>query len=668
MTMLARPLATLLVIATACAGEPSPVPTDERIEVIDGRTVIRPYPIEARFLTVLPEAEERAFQERVNHELSAFKGAFKGNPGVRYGNTYFENEKQSYPHAFIDFANGARDALLFLEADDHDDYSSLTLRVDWYPCFTIRSQTRKYFWLGQYLTPDYRKKMFESARIWTEQDPLRRPHPAYTPPKPGTAPVEDWTPRGKNSWVDVRNTDNLRAMRDGAVFLMAEETGNTAVAALYKERIRAYATACFMTGMGEWDSANYLAHTIVGYLQIYDFAKDPEVKALAKGVLDYLATVAAMAYFRGGVAAPNARDYNNVGPKEGFAGEAWLWFGDNDRTTGAKPYRDFIHLASSAYRPPAAVLALARKQFERPVEILQAKPTYSGWFQKPDGEDRVEYPVTLHVGHTYQVGTLPFLHRGDVNGFRLGWEESKRGVATLIAFSGVKGYKGHATATNGKDQVAQFRNTILWMNRDPGAALHLAVPLSAEISQQAGWTFVRGERTWLALRPINASGGTVAEAAIDALFTRKDKKTGQVTGSRYPDDTILGWTGDGKDPCGLYLEVGEEAVEGSFDAFRTSIQGNVAVDTSALAGSGRVAARGSRGQQVALTLTNDGLPLIERGGITHDWSKHQDLYATGSEGRSPVTLGWKQGELRVEAGGHLFVGRLRGGAYSWEQR
>ncbi|MFM2091947.1 MAG: hypothetical protein RLZZ127_2436 [Planctomycetota bacterium] len=663
-----RPALLLLSIAAILpAGEPSPVPTGERVEVIDGRTVIHPYPIAPAFLNVLPEADERAYQDRIQRALEAYRGAFKGNPATRYGNSYFENEKQSYPNAFIDFVNGERETLQFLQADDVDGYNRITLMVDWFPCFTIRSQTRKYFWMGQYLTPEYRAKMFESARIWTEKDPLRRPHPAFVPPKPGEKPVENWSPTGKNSWVDVRNTDNLRAMRDGAVYLMAEETGNAEVAATYKERIRAYATACFSTGMGEWDSANYLAHTIVGYLQIYDFAKDPEVKALAKGVLDYLSTVAATAYFKGAVVAPNARDYNNVGPKEGFAGEAWLWFGDNDEAKESRPYRDFIHMATSAYRPPAAVLALARKEFAKPVEILQAKPTYAGWFEKSGGEDRVEYPVFLHVGRTYQIGTLPFLHRGDVNGFRLGWQESHRGVATLIAFSGTKGYKGHATATNGKDQVAQHRDAILWMNKEPGADLHLSVPLSATVSQQSGWTFVQGERTWLAIRPIAANGGATDAAAVESLWARKDKKTGQVTGSRYPDDTILSWTGDGSGPCGLYMELGEAPDHASFAAFQAAVTGTAKVDASGLA-KGRVAATGSRGQQVGLTLTEQGWPVVERGGAVHDWARHQALYQTGSTGSSPVTLGWKQGQLKVVAGGRTFVGTLKDGRYTWENR
>jgi hypothetical protein len=650
-----------VLVALVFSGEPSPPPPGERFVVEGDHVVIKPYPIEERFLNPSSKADEDAFAARVAESLEAYKGM------GGYGNTYFENEKQSYPNAFIDFANGQRDkALKFLQGDDTDGWNAQTLMVDWFPCFTIRSQTRKYFFFGGYLDPLYRAKMYESARIWTEKDPLRRPHPAYVPPgereKKGMAKDGGWTPLYFNSWVDVRATDNLRAMREGAVFLMAEETGNVELAKVYKERIRAYATACYNTGMGEWDSANYLAHTIVGYLQTYDFAKDPEVKALAKGVLDYLSTVAAVAYFKGGVAAPNARDYNNIGPKAGFAGETWLWFGDCDAPESGKPYRDFIHLATSAYRPPPAVLAVARKEFARPVEILEAKPTYEGWFKKPGGEDTVEYPATLYVGNTYQLGTLPFLHRGDVNGFRLGMEEKARGLATVIAFSGVKGDKGHGTATNGKDQVAHYRNTMLWMNREPKADLHLAVPKSADLRQERGWTFVHGERTWLALKPINATGGTVDEVAVKSALGEKDGK------SRFPLDTVLTWNGDGSGPCGLFLEVGEEATHGAFDAFVAGVLAKSQVDSAGLASARRVVATGSHGERVAITLTEQGKPQIERGGKPYDWSGHQALYATGSEGVSPVTLGWKQGVLEVKAGGKVFIGRLQDGQYTWENR
>ena len=53
-----------------------------------------------------------------------------------------------------------------------------------------------------------------------------------------------WGPENKGSWVDVRNTDNLRAMRDTSVYLFAEETGHCG------ERIQAYYEARAAGGAG----------------------------------------------------------------------------------------------------------------------------------------------------------------------------------------------------------------------------------------------------------------------------------------------------------------------------------------------------------------------------------------------------------------------------------
>ena len=280
-------LAVIALIAVPVGAAPSPVATDERVFTDSkGRVIVRPLPVEEKFRNPWSAVWEDAFWDRANASLRASDIA----PG-KYGGTYFENEKASYPNAFIGFLKGQRaEALKFLQQDDSEPWSrKLTLGVDWFPSFTIKSQTRKYFFFGQYLDPAYRQRMFDSAKIWTEQDPLRRPNPFWLTPEQRKAKGmtgEGWTPEFHNSWVDVRSTDNLRAMRECAVYLMAEETGNTAVAQLYRERIRAYVTALYTTGMGEWDSANYLSHALTGNLQLYDFARDPEVKLLAKAHLD----------------------------------------------------------------------------------------------------------------------------------------------------------------------------------------------------------------------------------------------------------------------------------------------------------------------------------------------------------------------------------------------
>ncbi|NJL40325.1 MAG: hypothetical protein HC899_28940 [Leptolyngbyaceae cyanobacterium SM1_4_3] len=62
----------------------------------------------------------------------------------------------------------------------------------------------------------------------------------------------------------------------------------------------------------------------------------------------------------------------------------------------------------------------------------------------------------------------------------------------------------------------------------------------------------------------------------------------------------------------------------------------------------------STGTTLRLTHNPDNeLPQIVRNGEEHNWSDHFALYQP-TEGNTPISLGWKQGTLRVEAGGEVF--------------
>jgi len=70
---------------------------------------VRPLPVDEKFRNPWPAAWDEAFWNRANTSLSASDIA----PG-KYGGTYFENEKASYPNAFIGFLKGQRaDALKY---------------------------------------------------------------------------------------------------------------------------------------------------------------------------------------------------------------------------------------------------------------------------------------------------------------------------------------------------------------------------------------------------------------------------------------------------------------------------------------------------------------------------------------------------------------------------
>lgn len=633
---LAAVMTLLTALPTHAAGERiTGEPGNYRIHYL-------PMPDEAR--NPWAPALEEGFWQRTNHALGHWE-----NKG---GGLFFESEKWSYPNAFIDFLQGNRErAIAFLQKDDDDPHAKkATLGVDWYPSFTIKSQARKYFFFGQYLDPAYKKKMFDSAKVWTDRDPLNRPNDFFQGKKDG------WNVESKNSWVDVRNTDNLRAMRECAVYLMAEETGNTETAKVYKDRIRAHVSAFYNTGLGEWDSANYLHHTMTGYFQLYDFAKDPEVRLLAKGALDWLCTAAAVKYFHGNWAGPNKRDYNNLPLFEGAPGSFWFYFDDTPHPP-EDPERDLVHWMTSPYRPPEAVVALARKDFPRPVEILSSKPSYDGWFRKPGGDDAPSFHETLFISDAFQVGTLPGGHDGDVSGFRMATVNPATGSDLWVLATALKGYvKGIATATAGGDRIAQYRNLIIQANPRGDIPFYFFVPKQLAVSTEKGVSFLRTDKAWVAITPVNAVARGIDEAATKEVCAQKRP---------FPDYQIWAAQGSGTGPAALILEIGDSATHGTFEAFQKAVLAKSRADLSKLS-SGEIHYTGSTGESVGLRLTSDALPVVFRNGHQHDWATHNALYACTPESKSqPISLGWKEGILRVQAGGKTFTGTLRDGRYSF---
>jgi hypothetical protein len=56
-----------------------------------------------------------------------------------------------------------------------------------------------------------------------------------------------------------------------------------------------------------------------------------------------------------------------------------------------------------------------------------------------------------------------------------------------------------------------------------------------------------------------------------------------------------------------------------------------------------------------MTYNHTSLPVVVRDGVPRNWEKEWDVYrGADSQIESPVQLGWKDGTLKVKAGGYLF--------------
>lgn len=638
-----------------------------------------------------PAEMERAFHERTNHAMRYFQDR-------RTVNTHAEREKGDYPGVMFAYMAGHHgDAIAALETPDLQAGTdhAWTLGIDYYWNFTLKGQMRKYFQFGDKLTPEYRERMKKAAEIWVAEDPRptlelvlslesedkvvrdyalellnkiraniakiddiqdvmagqdlgadpekwtawwkqyadkgwqtfedveRRanpfPHPRYGV---GTGPVgAQWDPAVRGMRVDARNTDNLRAMREIAVYLMAEEVGNDKVRRLHKDKIRRFVADMYHVGMGEWDSENYLHHTIAPYHNLYDFAKDEEVVAMAKAALDWMYAAAAVKYYRGQAPAPTKRTGG------GLNRYTWMIFGDTP-VMAPSPEYDLAHVTMSAYRPPLAVMALAQKKFD-PVEMINTKPTYSLWL--PGAAETPETWETIFQGRTYYLGSaVARSGAGDVRAFEMLTYSAERGSDTFRANSG--------NNTNGKragDQIAQYRNLLVWL-RPGGPQFTFNVPGYATAKQENGIWFIEFEKTYLALRPINLKS--------DAFEAINRSKSGSATIRAAHTEGAY---------AGFAMELGEQPDYANFDAFVNAVKSRSKLDLSKV-NQGTVTLTGADGKTLAITHNRQNdLPTIERDGKVYNWLENFDLYKSIG-GKGPIDLGWREGTLRVRAGGHTF--------------
>lgn len=571
-------------------------------------------------------AMETEFQQRSKEVITKLAGS-------NYGTTSFESEKKSYPKAMIDFLAGNRQkAGAFLQSEDADAQShSHTLGIDFYSSFTLKQQVRKYFYFGKYLDSSYRQRMKRAMKIFTEFDPLDKYFPQ--PRKFWANSIDNC-----NTWVDCRNTDNLKAMREVAVYLFAEETGDEETRKLYKKRIIQNVRTLYQIGQGEWDSENYLGHAVTTYVNLYDFAKDSELKSIAKAALDWYFTSGAIKYWRGAFGGPSKRDYSqgNCTWCSLATHELGLYFGDSP-IGDSNPSPDSVHLITSSYRPPAAVVALARKQFPKPLELLNSKPTYENW--KPGGDSKPQFHETLYFGNTFQLGTLAQGSGGDWNGFKMMAYNKQRGVDYFIAATGNDPTQ-ISTSSIGGDNVAQYRNLVIWLNGKPEAPFQFFLPKSVKLETSNGITFIQYEKTWLALTPIN-----LKVSGINTAATEKIKQ-------RYPNDQIVTATGTSPTINGFALEVGEQETHKSWEQFKQSVLSLSRLNLNQIS-DGIVSYQGVGGK-VKLQYQNKDLPKVWRNGQFHDWRHHYKVYQNAAATKTPIYQGWKEGKLIVEAGGYHF--------------
>lgn len=245
--------------------------------------------------------------------------------------------------------------------------------------------------------------------------------------------------------------------------------------------LRYFAQRTFVTGTGEFNSESYGTYNIIGWINVYDFTNDPEIKKTAKAMLDYYAAEIALHYSQGLCGGSDMRGNRAIKSFDGSQSYlGWLWFGDSpfpacaetiDRKAGAaNQFIQLIHAALSNYRPPAEIVKLAEKREDVPAMYYNSKGCYLM-------KDTSYIKQTFYVDSNYTLGAGYFPYGGWSSG---NWQivdwklisrveadsgKSAQFIAGLGTVDPSRSYIGNHRMPF--DQLAQYENTLMQLTRVP---------------------------------------------------------------------------------------------------------------------------------------------------------------------------------------------------------
>jgi len=246
-----------------------------------------------------------------------------------------------------------------------------------------------------------------------------------------------------------------------------------------KEWILYTARKYYYVGNGEWNSSIYETYNIIGWLNLYDFAEDPEIRMAARAVLDFYAANMALHYSWGTIGGPEMR---GTGPDSANTNSmnylCWLWFAQDDREPpfGFKgsQYVQSVHAATSVYHPPSALRPLARKtSLACSLYFRGSKP---GYLLSP--ESFVKH--FLYLNPTFSLGSAVSAYGGWTGSTAqiVPWKLVIRDDSSLIPYE-IGGNGRFYDHFAGKmlqpfTQVAQYENVLIQATLTPVNAPEIA--------------------------------------------------------------------------------------------------------------------------------------------------------------------------------------------------
>ncbi|MEB3339796.1 hypothetical protein [Okeania sp.] len=321
--------------------------------------------------------------------------------------------------------------------------------------------------------------------------------------------VRNWTKTGTENHMFMQRASGL-ALMNGSGWSVGDPASEATNEAWLRSELNKFLTI----GQGEFHSSTYYGYSIGALLNLYDFARDPELKKLAKGLLDWYATNMALRLSWGTAGSAESRGFDRNTWNSGLSAVAWMWWGDGTEALekmGQSSMRLALAPALSTYRPPEYLRALARKQVPLPFRLQASHPIYYTYSQ---GNNLWE---TFYITKDYSLGTLldptrSYQVEGTIRAQYATYKlvvRDPNGINNGVVNLAGTYHGAQATGRSPGDQYVQEKGAVIFQlilnDRDLQAGVpaqsHLVWPQRyGEPTKYKNWYIWRMENIWLCAR------------------------------------------------------------------------------------------------------------------------------------------------------------------------
>lgn len=278
-----------------------------------------------------------------------------------------------------------------------------------------------------------------------------------------------WTAEGTENHVNMSRTSGYLFAEAALEFPDKFPDAKEKVSKM-KKWLKWYSKTIYKQGTAEWNSSIYTAYNYIGWLNLYDFAKDKEVKFMAKAVLDYYAAEQALSYYKGLIFGSEMRGGGAIA-NTGRSATAIIskyWFTD-DILKGFKGHSQSIQLVyavTSNYKPDEAILNLSQNR-DYPSLYKGCKTSYN-----------FSEPCFIKQRYFFDDGYALSSATDNYGGFYgssyqiVNWKlftNSEKGDIIKIGGNGYYHKKLNGKTRDPFTQIGQYKNVLFQLTKVPGA-------------------------------------------------------------------------------------------------------------------------------------------------------------------------------------------------------